>query len=55
MAGFIVMNSHYFFAGAAFAGAAGAAPLAGAAASSWRKARVVTTDTIGMRGEFKTS
>jgi len=50
----------YFFAGAPLAGAAGAAaPLAGAAAgvaafsgaaSSWRRARVVTTDAIGIRG-----
>ena len=53
----------YFLPAGAFAGAAaaaGAADLAGAvpvagAASSWRKARVVTTETIGILGELRIS
>ena len=59
----------YFFAGAAFAGAAGAAAGAAAAAagavaaaaaglsvdSSWRNCLVVTTEAIGILGEFRIS
>lgn len=68
-AGFVYNKTVYFFAfaagAAAFAAgaaalpaaaAAGAAALAaGVADSSWRNALVVTTDTIGIRGEFKIS
>lgn len=68
--GYYNFNSDYFFpAGAApFAGAAagaagappagaaaGAPPATGAADSSCLNARVVTTDAIGIRGEFRIS
>ena len=43
------------FAAPAAAAAGAAAVAAGAVASSWRNARVVTTDTIGIRGELSIS
>src|ERR1044072_3735301 len=46
---------YFFAAGAAAAAFAGAAPALASSVSAWRRARVVTTEAIGIRGELSIS